>query len=188
MKQSEIIKSLSDDELKRQLMLSQLLLIIISIVLSFFLFNKLTQWVNYFNWDIQEIFYYGVLSGLLVVLIDIVLIYTLPKRYYDDGGINKRIFKNRTIIDIFVIALIVSISEELLFRGVLQTSFGYIVASVIFAIVHIRYLKKPVLLISVLFVSFYIGYMFVVTENLFVTITAHFIVDFLLGILIRFQR
>src|SRR5699024_11474282 len=59
---------------------------------------------------------------------------------------------------------------ELLFRGVLQTTFGYIPASVIFALVHVRYLSKPVLLISVLLISFFIGYLFEVTGNLYVTI------------------
>ncbi|WP_404453206.1 type II CAAX prenyl endopeptidase Rce1 family protein [Oceanobacillus kapialis] len=49
-------------------------------------------------------------------------------------------------------------------------------------------MKKPVLFISVLLVSFYIGYLFEQTGNLIVTITAHFIVDFLLGLTIRFYK
>lgn len=141
----------------------------------------------YFDWDISQIFFYGVITGVIIVGIDIMLIFIFSKKYYDDGGINERIFKSESIAYIFFISLAVAISEELLFRGVIQTTFGYVFASILFAFIHFRYLKKPVLLISILFVSFYIGYMFEITGNLLVTITAHFIVDFLLGLVIRFQ-
>lgn len=188
MKQSEIIKMMSDEELKKQLLLSQFLFLFIGFILSIFLFNKLTDWFIYINWDINEIVYYGVIPGLIIVFIDILLMIVLPKRYYDDGGINERIFKNQSIAYIFILSLVVAISEEVLFRGVIQTTFGYVFASVLFALVHFRYLKKPVLLVSVLFVSFYIGYMFEITGNLLVTIIAHFTVDFLSGLLIRFPK
>lgn len=188
MKQSEIIKLMSDEELKKQLLLSQFIFLFIGFLLSTFLFNNLSEWLIYFNWDINEIVYYGVVPGLIIVLIDVLLMFVFPKRYYDDGGINERVFKNQSIGYIFILSLVVAVSEELLFRGVVQTTFGYVFASVLFALVHFRYLKKPVLLISVLIVSFYIGYMFEITGNLLVTITAHFTVDFLLGLLIRFQK
>lgn len=186
-KQSEIIKRLTDKELRKQLVFSQLLLLVVSFLLSLVLFDSMEEWFGLFHFNLYEIAYYGVLPGLIIVVVDIILIYLFPKKYYDDGGINDRIFKNRSIMEVFVIALMVAVSEELLFRGVIQTTFGYVIASTIFALVHIRYLKKPVLLLSVLIVSFYIGYIFVLTENLFVTITAHFFVDFLLGLVIRFK-
>ena len=88
----------------------------------------------------------------------------------------------------FILSFTVAFAEELLFRGVLHTTFGYFIASTIFALAHFRYLTKPILFISILFVSFYIGYLFEITGNLVVTIAAHFIVDFLLGLFIRLQR
>ncbi|HLR66349.1 CPBP family intramembrane glutamic endopeptidase [Virgibacillus alimentarius] len=188
MKQTELIKQLTDDELKKQLILSQLFLIVLSLILSFFLFSTLVDWVQYFRWLPKEILQFGVFPGIAIVFIDLILMYIFPKRYYDDGGINERIFKNLSIKEIFLITLLIAISEELLFRGVIQTTFGYLFASILFALVHLRYLKKPVLLISVLVISFLIGYIFMLTENLFVTITTHFIVDFLLGIIIRMQK
>lgn len=188
MKQSEIVKQLTDKELKQQVIVSQLLLLGLGLLLSFLLFEKMTDWFDYFSFDITDIVFYGVLTGLTIVLIDLVLMYMLPEKYYDDGGINDRIFRNRSITGILGISLLVAVTEELLFRGVIQTVFGYITASTLFALVHVRYLTKPVLLVSVLFVSFYIGYMFVLTENLLVTIAAHFTVDFVLGVFIRFQK
>ncbi|WP_163969883.1 CPBP family intramembrane glutamic endopeptidase [Oceanobacillus halotolerans] len=187
-KQSEIIKQLTDQELKIQVLLTQFFLLLLSIVLSFLLFENVTDWFLYFDWDLHTIFYYGVLPGLLIVLIDLILMGVFPKRYYDDGGINERVFKNRSFVEIFYITLFVAISEELLFRGVIQTTVGYFVASTIFALIHFRYLKKIVLLISVLLVSFYIGYLFELTESLTVTITAHFIIDFLLAMVIRLKK
>ena len=162
--------------------------LILSFILSLILFENIFEWQHYFNVNIREIFLYGLIPGLIIVMIDLILMYSLPARYFDDGGINEKVFQNRSIGDIFMIALIVAVSEELLFRGVIQTTFGYIIASIIFSLVHFRYLKKPALLISVLFISFYIGYLFELTGNLFVTITTHFIVDFLLGLIIRFKK
>lgn len=188
MKQKDLIKQMSDEELQSSLILSQFMLFGLAIFLSFFLFERLTDWTSLFSWNVKQIAFYGVIPGLIIVIIDVIIMYVLPKKYYDDGGINERIFKKRSIFSIFIIALVVSISEELLFRGVIQTTFGYIIASSIFALIHVRYLRKPVLLISIILISFYIGYLFEVTGNLLVTITTHFIVDFLLGIIIRHQK
>lgn len=188
MKQNEIIKMLSADELKKQVLYSQSFFFLLSIILSFFLFENITDWFRLFNWDVNEIFYYGVIPGFIIVSIDILLMKTFPKRYFDDGGINEKIFKSQSFISIFILTLTIAITEEVLFRGLIQSVFGYFFASILFALVHFRYLKKPVLLISVLLISFYIGFLFEQTNNLLVTITAHFIVDFLLGILIRFQK
>ncbi|GAB3052683.1 CPBP family intramembrane metalloprotease [Virgibacillus ainsalahensis] len=188
MKQSELIKQLSDEELTKQLIWSQFIFLIIGFILSLLLFENILDWLLYFTWDIKEILLYGIVTGLIIVIMDMILIFVFPKRYYDDGGINERIFKNQSIRYIVLISFMVAVSEEILFRGVVQTTFGYVFASFLFALVHIRYLKKTVLLISVLFVSFYIGYMFELTENLAVTIAAHFTVDFLLGLFIRFKK
>lgn len=188
MKQSELIKQLSDEDLKKNLIFTQLIFIMIAILLSFILFDDFFEWQLYFIWDIKEIVYYGLVTGLIIVGIDFILLKVFPADAFDDGGINIRIFSGKTIRFILFISLLIAISEELLFRGVIQTTFGYVFASVLFAVIHFRYLKKPVLFISVLLVSFYIGYLFELTGNLFVTITAHFIVDFLLGLYIRFKK
>lgn len=188
MKQSEIIKQLTSEELKKQLILSQLIFLLLSLILSVFLFDQLSDWLTLFKWEPTSILYYGVLPGLIIVTIDIVLYLIFPKTWLDDGGINEKVFKDRPVHDIFLIALIVAISEEFLFRGLIQTVFGYLFASTLFAVVHVRYFKKPVLFIAVVLTSFYIGYLFEMTGNLVVTITVHFIVDFLLGLAIRFEK
>lgn len=188
MNQSEMIKRMTDQELTKSLVYTQFLLLFISLILGFILFDHLMDIFQYFSWNVSEIVYYGFLSGLLIVVIDLILMKYVPKKYFDDGGINERIFKNRSIGGILVLSLFVAFAEELLFRGVLQTNFGLLVASLLFALVHIRYLRKPLLLTSVVLISFYLGYLFKLTDNLLVTMTAHFLVDFLLGIIIRFKN
>lgn len=188
MKQNDLIKQLSDRELNINLLLSQGIFLGIALLLSLFLFDRFSDWTTLFNWDIQEVIYFGVLPAIFIVGVDLLLVRLLPESAFDDGGINERIFANKSISFIFGISLLVAISEEILFRGVIQSTLGYIPASIIFAVVHFRYLRKPVLFMSTLGVSLLIGYLFLITGNLFVPITLHFIVDFLLGLFIRFKK
>src|SRR5690625_5300356 len=188
MKQSEIIKKMSDRELKQQLIFSQCLFLIIGILLSLFLFDHPSTWLSYFSFQWKPIVLYGGLTAIIVVLIELLLYVLLPSHLFDDGGINKRIFKNQPIRWIAFISIVVALSEELLFRGVIQTTFGFVFASSLFAVVHVRYLKKPVLFILITGISFFIGYLFLLTENLFVTIVFHFLVDFLLGVVIKYTK
>jgi len=185
-KQAEVIKMMTDQEVTLQLILTQLLLLILSILGSFFLFDSFwSDWKSIFEVTFKDWIWFGVLPGFIVLLIDFILMNSLPKQYYDDGGINNKVFKSRSIPGIIGVTLLVAISEEMLFRGVLHTEYGYWAASLLFALLHFRYLSKIVLLISVLFVSFFIGYMFELTGSLTVTITAHFIIDVVLAMWIR---
>lgn len=187
MKQAEIIKNMSDEELRKQLLLSQCIFFIISICLSFFFFPHLSNWFLYFHLDAKQIIMLGIIPAIAIVIIEIILYSVVPPRYFDDGGINEKVFKKQSLGNIFLISIVVAISEEFLFRGVIQTSFGYLFASTLFALVHFRYLKKPLLLILVFLISFILGYLFNVTENLLVVIAFHFTVDFLLGIYIKYK-
>lgn len=184
--QAEMIKSMSHQELTKQLIFSQLFLLIMALLTSMFLFDPFVgTWISLFHADVKSIFIYGVIPALFILSIDLLLLNLLPKHMYDDGGINEKIFRERPIVQIIAIAALIAVCEELLFRGVIHTEAGLVVASLIFALIHIRYLRKLILLISVLLVSFFLGYMYELTQNLWVTIVAHFLVDAILGIWIR---
>lgn len=79
----------------------------------------------------------------------------------------------------------IAFSEELLFRGVIQTHFGLFVASTVFALLHVRYLEKLFLFAMVVLLSFFLGYIYELTNSLWVTIFAHFLIDFVLAVDIR---
>lgn len=187
--QQEMIQEMSDKEITFHLLLTQVIILSAAVGLSAFFFDAfLTEWLEQFYTSWQEWWLYGIIPGLIVLLIDLFLMYVLPEITYDDGGVNKRVFANRSLPGIFMITLLVAVSEEMLFRGVVHHEFGYITASVLFAVLHIRYLNRMVLFLSVLFVSFFIGYMYEVTGSLVVTITAHFIIDVVLGVWIRLGK
>lgn len=157
-------------------------------MLSLILFPSWKVWLDYFDANVNEILLIGFGSAFIVIVFDIILMSVFPNESFDDGGINKRIFKKQPILFIIGFTLLVAICEELLFRGTIQTTFGYVFASLLFALVHIRYLKKTVLFLSIVLVSFFIGWIFERTENLLITITAHFIIDLVLGLIIRFKK
>jgi uncharacterized protein len=186
-KYNQLILGLSDKELLFHLYLTQLLLLVISFVLGIFLFDHFS-FLQTVKFSDGRIWLIGIPAGLAVVLIDIILMKFLPPSFYDDGGLNKRIFKNRSVLHIAWIAFFVAISEELLFRGVIQTKAGLILASIIFAIIHYRYLFNWFLFSNIVILSFFIGFVYEWTNNLAVTIVMHFTIDFLLGLFIKFRH
>ncbi|MCM3586472.1 CPBP family intramembrane metalloprotease [Mesobacillus maritimus] len=184
----EVIKGLTDKELLFHLYLTQGLLLIVSFFLGLFLFDSFYEFLTLFQWADPNIWQVGALAGLIVVAIDMTLMRIVPARMYDDGGLNQRIFQNKNIIQVFVLAAIVAISEEILFRGVIQTHFGLIVSSIIFALVHYRYLFNWFLFLNIVILSFVIGFIYMRTGNLSVTILMHFTIDFLLGLSISRKK
>lgn len=188
MKRQELIEKISPQDLKKSVYITQAILLILSGLLGFFFFDTIERFFRLFVLDYKEIFYYGAVPAVILIVLELILYRSLDKKHFDDGGINEKLFRHQSVASIFVIAFVVAFSEEVLFRGVLQTTFGYIIASTIFVLLHTRYLKKPVLLILLIFTSFFIGFLFEVTNNLMVTIVFHFLVDFVLGLYIKFQK
>ncbi|WP_066060888.1 CPBP family intramembrane glutamic endopeptidase [Neobacillus soli] len=184
---NELIKGLTDKELLFHLYLTQIILFAITLILGFLLFDHFS-YLNKIIWDDFRIISIGIPAGITVVLVDIILMKWLPSSFYDDGGLNERIFRNKPILHICFIAVLVAFSEELLFRGIIQTKAGLILASVIFAIIHYRYLFNWFLFVNIVLLSFLIGIIYEWTGNLAVTIAMHFIIDFLLGVYIKFRQ
>lgn len=184
-RQAEVIKTLSDRELLLNVYLTQFVLVVLSFVVGFFLFLEIWFLPQIFVLRWLDMLLLGGGAALVIVSIDLALMKVLPESAFDDGGINERIFGNRSIFHIFVLSLLISISEELMFRGVIQTHFGLVIASLLFAIIHVRYLTKPVLFSLVVGISFLLGIVYKSTGNIAVTITAHFLIDFIMGCLIK---
>ena len=187
-RQSDLINEMNDREVLFHLYLTQFIIIILASILGFFLFDNADVFLAIWRLNIKEILLFGGGSAIIVIAIDLTLMRILPKHMYDDGGINEKVFKNRPIWHITLICLIVAFSEELLFRGVIQTQFGYLIASSVFAVLHFRYLYKLALFIVVVSISFFIGWIYIITGNLFVTIFMHFVIDFVFALIIRVKH
>jgi uncharacterized protein len=181
---NEIIQELSDKELLFHLYATQILLLVISFVLGLFMYDDFS-YLNDLRFNDIHILTIGASTGVLVVLIDMALMRWLPSSYYHDGGLNERIFRNKNILHIAWIAAIVAFSEEMLFRGIIQTKIGLILASLVFAVVHYRYLFNWYLFVNIVLLSLLIGYIYDISNNLAVTIVMHFVIDFLLGIYMK---
>ncbi|KOP63867.1 abortive infection protein [Bacillus sp. FJAT-18019] len=135
-----------------------------------------------------EFVYWGLgLAGTMLV-VDFVLSRFVSEDSMDDGGINEMLFRKRPVWHIFVIALMVSICEELLFRGAIQHAFGPYWTSILFALIHVRYLKHWLPTGWVFLSSYGLGYVYIHTGTIWAPILCHFLIDFISGMLIRFRR
>jgi membrane protease YdiL (CAAX protease family) len=183
--QGELVKTLSNRELILNLYFTQLILVAAALLSGFFLFGSLSDFRQYFQWRPVDVLMLGGGTAVSVVIIDLLLMKWLPKAMYDDGGINERIFSVLSIPHIFFVTAVIALVEESLFRGVIQSHFGIIIASLVFALIHVRYLRKKLLFFVTVGLSFWLGVLFLYTQNLFVCVFAHFCIDFFLGIIIR---
>ncbi len=91
----------------------------------------------------------------------------------------KGIFSNSTLSDLILISILAGISEEFLFRGVIQTRLGIIPASVIFGLLHFI---TPVYAIIATVMGLYLGVLFNIFGSLLIPVQLHLIYD--LGALI----
>lgn len=130
----------------------------------------------------------GIVFAGAVLLIDIFLMKLLPRDYFDDGGVNERLFRDVNVAQIALIALLVAFVEEWLFRGVLQQIAGVFWTSLLFAAIHYRYLHKWVYGVLIITISFGFGYLYEWTGSMWSVISAHFLIDFILGLVIRYKR
>ncbi|MCT2345292.1 lysostaphin resistance A-like protein [Bacillales bacterium AN1005] len=180
-----VLNQLTDKELVKHLYITQIILIILSVGLGIFVFHMEDFGsLLLFKWTYVLA---GLSVGAAVVFMDMIFMKYIPGKYHDDGGLNKRIFRQRHPVHIAVIAAVVSVSEEILFRGVIQTNLGLLAASIIFAVVHYRYLFNWFLFINIIFISLIIGCVYLWTGSLLATIIMHFTIDFSLGLLIRYK-
>lgn len=84
--------------------------------------------------------------------------------------------------------LMIAISEEVTFRGIIQTTLverigkykGLLFTSIIFTLGHMQYLNEPTGLFSVFMGSLLYGYLYLRKKNLFSPIILHFLHNFIL--------
>ncbi len=181
------IDQITPRELLLNVYFSQSLFMITAIGLAFF-FNVSFPWVLHdLDLSINE-WLLAISTGLFLPFLSIQLKKRLPEETLDDGGINEKIFGSLSYIHIFFLTGIIAFAEEWLFRGVLQSLLGLFLTSIIFAVLHVRYIKKPVLFSIVCGLSFWLGLIYEMTDNIWVPFIAHFLIDFISGCWIAKQN
>ncbi|OMF73083.1 CPBP family intramembrane glutamic endopeptidase [Paenibacillus glucanolyticus] len=177
---------LNDRLLLINLYLTQALTLIVGLI--WILFQKRNPFELFVIPKEVEFVYWGLGLAAAMLIVDFVLSRFVSEDSMDDGGINEMLFRNRPVWHIFVIALIVSVCEELLFRGAVQHAFGPYWTSILFALIHVRYLKHWLPTGWVFLSSYGLGYVYIHTGTLWAPILCHFLIDFISGMLIRFRR
>lgn len=181
------IEQLDDRVLLLNLYITQALTLIIGLVWVIFqgqnLFSLLT-----IPSDVSNVLMWGAGLVLAAVSADLILSRFVPEELADDGGINEKIFANRPVWHIAVICLVVGFCEELLFRVALQHAFGPYWTSIIFAAIHVRYLKHWIPTGLVFSISYGLGYIYIETGTIWTPIFAHFLFDFIMGLMIKYRR
>lgn len=180
------IAELDDRTLLLNLYVTQGLILLSSIIVMIFQTQSLTDLLM--PRMIRVAILWGTGLAVLIITLELIIMKWLPKYVLDDGGINDKVFKQRPVWHIAIIAFVVAICEELLFRGVLQHGIGLVWASVIFTAIHFRYLKHWFPAAFVFSISMSLGWVYQHTETLWTPIIAHFLIDFVLGCIIRFRR
>lgn len=131
---------------------------------------------------------WGLALAAIMLVVDFVLTYIVPEDSMDDGGINELLFRKRPIWHIVLIAAVVSVCEELLFRGAIQHTFGPYWTSILFAVIHIRYLRHWIPTGWVFLSSYGLGYIYIHSGSLWAPILCHFVIDLFSGLVIRYRR
>ncbi len=131
---------------------------------------------------------WGAGLAVCVLAVDYMISRWVPEEAADDGGVNERIFRARPVWHIAVICIVVSFCEELLFRGAIQHAIGPYWTSIVFAAIHVRYLRHWIPTGLVFSISYGLGWIGLHTGTLWAPIVAHFLIDFMMGLIIRFRR
>ncbi|UQZ32436.1 CPBP family intramembrane metalloprotease [Paenibacillus sp. PK3_47] len=132
--------------------------------------------------------YWGLGLAAVMLVVDFILTHIVPEDSMDDGGINELLFGKRPLWHIVIIAAVVSVCEELLFRGAIQYAFGPYWTSIIFALIHVRYLRHWVPTGWVFLSSYGLGYIYIHSGTIWAPILCHFFIDLFSGLVIRYRR
>ncbi|MDF2924355.1 MAG: abortive infection protein [Paenibacillaceae bacterium] len=130
---------------------------------------------------------WGLGFAAAVVGADLLISRWVPEEVGDDGGVNKKLFAGRAVWHIAVLSAVVAFCEEMLFRGAIQLAWGPYWTSILFAAIHVRYLRHWLMTGLVFSISYGLGFIYDWTGTLWCPIFAHFLIDFIMGMMIRLR-
>jgi membrane protease YdiL (CAAX protease family) len=157
------------------------LLFIFACVLGYF--TRINQF-SLIKFDIQSLFYSVLFTLILLgtsflainILSKYIKFFKNLKHAYDEIA---PISANISFGGALIISLFSGFAEEFLFRGVLQSLFGLIIASIIFGLFHVSSKKTLSYGLYTIIIGFYFGFLYYFTGNLLVPIIVHCLNNFL---------
>lgn len=133
----------------------------------------------------------GLLATVPLLLLFIIMMSAYGNRISVLGNLKqimlqdvRRVFIQARFADLLAIAVAAGVAEEVLFRGVIQTQFGLLPASILFGLVHFVTLAYAVV---ATLMGVYIGLVFSFFDSLFAVILLHALYDLFALTYIRYQ-
>ena len=106
MRRIQNLDQIDDRTLYLNLVLTQGILLVIGLLLYYVFLKEKKPLGHLFHLeDLNVAIMSGVSLAAVTIGVDLILMCWAPKGYFDDGGINERIFKNLAWWQIFVLAL-----------------------------------------------------------------------------------
>lgn len=175
---AELMGNMSKKEITRVFLLQNGLLISLGIGMIF-ISTGILNWMEGLSFDWASVFL-GIVLACVLGGLNVWLDRLLPTHLTDDGGLNRLIFRHRKPLDIFLLCCLIGITEEFIFRGIIQIYFGFWASVILFVLVHFRYLNKVYLLFNVIITSIIIAGLFQFSnQNLIAVIIFHILFNFI---------
>ena len=127
----------------------------------------------------------GLIVPLVILFVFLKLIPSMDYIYDENVRVLADIYSLQFMVGYF---LVNAFMEELLFRGVLQCTMGLFPAAIIFTAVHVSYYKKPLMMVEVFVLGLFIGFLFEMTQSLWLTTICHAVYNWILMWLIKTDR
>ena len=144
------------------------------------------------NKDSSKYLFKGILIGLVGTILIYLSIFLMKIGFYEGFGFK---FYNFAIVisfiaSMFIRAFFAGICEEVFFRGVLLSylskykgkAFGLLISSLVFAVFHCTRYNNLYQLSSVLLCGITLGYIYIKTKSLYMSIGLHFATDFFMNL------
>lgn len=158
--------------------LSQLVILVSGLAaLWFFYVRQGIGWQTIYQMgNLGLVLGYGTLTAAILVLLQILLATLVPRHLLLDDGTNRVLYAF-SYPNILLLMALGAFAEETLFRAALQPMLGILLTSALFSLIHVRYLKKWVLLLGTLVMSIALGWLYHKTQIIWAPIWAHFLVN-----------
>lgn len=140
-----------------------------------------------------ESFVISMIASVMLLLFGIILTLKQPSNYIDD---TNKTYEDDSLPAIFIFMFIAALFEEVLFRGIIQNLIllftnqqwiAILLTALLFITFHVRYFKKPMMLLNIFIPSVVFGWVYVKTDNILVPVFVHFIMNFGMTILFKYK-
>lgn len=153
-------------------------MIIMTISTLWVYFSKSNEISNYLQFNFT-LFFQGILAGIVLAFAGY-LFYRFAKKtkiFYETVELFEErlapVFKNLKPRDIMILSLVSGFSEEVLFRGLVLPTFGIVIASISFGLLHLPGFKYWIYALWATLSGFLLGFLLILSGSLWLPITTH---------------